>query len=99
MSTLFMNSKSRVFGRVAGSFWYKSRKRSVCDGGHEGVLGLRDVQSGALRHDGAVRLHENGVGLVAGNGLALVIDLLIQADVVGVLSFFRVQVSLYSGQL
>ena len=59
--------------------------RSVSDGGHEGVLGLRHVQAGALHHDGAVRLHQNGVGLVAGNGLALVIDLLVQADVVGAL--------------
>ena len=58
---------------------------SVSDGGHQRVLRLGDVQTGALHDDGAVRFHQNGVGNLPRNGDSLVVDLLVQADVVGAL--------------
>ena len=58
---------------------------SVRDGRHQRVLRLGHVQSGALSHDGAVGLHQHGVGLVARDGLPLIVHLLVQADVVGAL--------------
>ena len=57
--------------------------RSICDGGHEGVLRLGDIQTGALYHDGAVALNQNGIGLVAGNTFPLIVDHPIQTDVIG----------------
>ena len=63
----------------------RAGKDSIGDSGHEGVLGLGNVQAGALHHDGSIGLHQDGVGLVAGDGLPLVVYLLVQADVVGAL--------------
>jgi hypothetical protein len=76
---------SRIKYKKAPSTGVGAPGGSVCDGSHEGVFRLRHVQTGDLHHDGLVGFHQDGVGGVARDGLALVVDLLIQADVVGTL--------------